>query len=194
MRTTLKTLMMSAALLGTAGFAGAQVKNAELLDADASIVANASKITNLQTLVTAVETAGLAETLMGEGPYTVFAPVDSAFGELPEGQVQELLKPENRETLTNILGTHVVSGLYDAAELETTMLGAEDGIATPVEMVDDGQITFETLNNNKIVVEKVGDNIYVSTPTGERQQIIAADIQNGNGVVHAIDGVLIPRM
>jgi len=121
------------------------------------------------TLVAAVQAAGLAETLSGEGPFTVFAPTDDAFAALPEGTLESLLLPENKQQLTDILLYHVVPGQVMAADVvgltsATTVLGKDAAIK-----VRDGKVFLN-------------DNV----------QIIITDIQTANGVIHVIDSVLLP--
>lgn len=206
MRSLTKSALFGATLLATAGFASAQsanIQNAEALDPDASIVENAMKVQNFSTLVAAVEAAGLGEVLMGPGPFTVFAPLDSAFAALPEGTVDTLLMPENREQLVGLLQSHVVGGVYTSNDIERAFLAPEGAAGDPTDVnltaVDD-RISLDTLAGTQIVIEKVGDQIYVTGEPVEGQDtddaaiaIVAADIVSSNGVIHAIDGVIMPE-
>jgi uncharacterized surface protein with fasciclin (FAS1) repeats len=136
--------------------------------ATGTIVDVASEAGSFTTLVSALQAAGLAEALAGEGPYTVFAPTDEAFAKLPEGTVEDLLKPENQETLKSILLYHVVEGkatASDAAEMSsaTTMGGADLTITTA-----DGAVMINDAN------------------------VVTPDIEASNGVIHVIDTVLMP--
>ena len=120
------------------------------------------------TLAAALEAAGLIETLKGEGPFTVFAPTDDAFAALPEGTVESLLLPENKQALTDILTYHVVSGKVMAADVTaltsaTTVLGKD--VAIKVDM----------------------GNVYIN-----EAKVIITDIETSNGVIHVIDAVLLP--
>ena len=124
---------------------------------------------NFNTLVTAVKAAGLAETLQGPGPFTVFAPTDAAFAKLPEGTVNALLA--DKEKLTAILTYHVISGKVVASDI-TKMNGAN-----PV-----------TLNGQKLDIAVRGGKVYVNGA-----QVITADVYASNGVIHVIDGVLLPK-
>ena len=124
---------------------------------------------DFETLVAAVQAAGLAETLMGEGPFTVFAPTDDAFAALPEGTVEDLLKPENKDQLTAILTYHVLPGSYMAADI------ADDLALATVEGSD---VTFNT-----------EDGVMI-----EDANIVATDITASNGVIHVIDKVIMPGM
>ena len=124
------------------------------------------------TLVAAVQAAGLVDTLKGEGPFTVFAPTDDAFAALPAGTVEELLKPENLETLTNILLYHVVSGKVMAADVVTL----------------DGQMAETAFAGNSIAISVKDGNVFLN----DNVQVIITDIATANGVIHVIDTVLLP--
>ena len=124
---------------------------------------------NFKTLVAAVQAAGLAETLSGAGPFTVFAPTDAAFAKLPAGTVQALLA--DKEKLASILTYHVVSGRVVAADI-TRMNGAMPA----------------TVNGQKLDIKVRGGNVYVNGA-----QVTTADVSASNGVIHVIDGVLMPR-
>lgn len=134
--------------------------------ADANIVELASSSSSFQTLVQAVEAAGLGEVLAGEGPYTVFAPTDEAFAELPAGALQRLLLPENRELLRQVLAYHVVEGKIPSSEISTG--------------------TVDTLYGG-VSVRVDGDRVIVNDAS-----VIQPDIQASNGVIHGINRVLLP--
>lgn len=125
---------------------------------------------NFKTLVTAVKAAGLLETLAGKGPFTVLAPTDEAFGKLPKGTVESLLKPENKEKLIAVLKLHVASGKL------TSDMAQPDG-------------EFPTLSGTPLRVDVQGDKIMVGSST-----VVKADIACSNGVIHVIDSVLLPAM
>ena len=133
-------------------------------DMSKDIVDTAAASEDFETLVAAVQAAGLVETLQGDGPFTVFAPTDAAFARLPDGTVETLLRPENRDQLTAILTYHVVPGRFSSEEL-----GAIDELAT---------VNGETL--------AIGDRVNDS-------RLVATDIAASNGIVHVIDRVLMPR-
>lgn len=206
MHSLAKTAILGATMLAGTSFAMAQsatIQNAESLDPNVSVVENAMKVQNFSTLVAAVEAAGLSETLMGAGPYTVFAPLDSAFEALPEGTVDTLLMPENRDQLSTLLQSHVVAGAYTSEDIERALLAPEDAAGDPTDVnlssVDE-KITLDTLAGSQIVVEKIGDTIYVNgeqvegtDAVGTDISIVAADIVGSNGVIHAIDGVIMPN-
>lgn len=121
------------------------------------------------TLVAAVTAAGLVETLSGPGPFTIFAPTNGAFGALPDGTVENLVKPESKDQLTSILTYHVVSGNVFAADLS------------------DGQ-KVTTLNGQELTVSISGGVVKINGAT-----VTAADLAGSNGVIHVIDGVLLPQ-
>lgn len=131
------------------------------------IVETATAAGSFTTLLAAAEAAGLVETLKGEGPFTVFAPTDAAFAALPEGTVEDLLKTENKEKLTQILTYHVVPGEVMASDLTEGMTAAT---------VEGGELTV-SLEGGPTV-----NGIAISQP----------DVDASNGVIHVIDGVLMP--
>lgn len=131
------------------------------------IVAVAAGAGDFNTLVSAIEAAGLVEALQGEGPFTVFAPTDAAFKKLPPGTLEDLLKPENRKNLVSILTYHVVPGKVMAADVKT--------------------MEVETLNGQKLSIKVEDGNVTVNGAT-----VIATDVAAGNGVIHAIDTVMRP--
>ncbi len=146
-----------------------------------TIVGNAVNSADHTTLVAAVKAAGLVDTLNGPGPFTVFAPVNEAFTDLPAGTVDTLLKPENKAMLTKILTYHVVAGTYDDAKLKT-MIKAGHGEAH-LKTVEGESLTF-TMNGPS--------NIMVRDGKGQTADITIADVRQSNGVIHVIDHVLLP--
>ena len=121
------------------------------------------------TLVAAVTAAGLVETLSGTGPFTIFAPTNAAFDALPAGTVEDLLKPENKEKLTAVLTYHVVAGNVISSQLA------------------DGQ-KVATLNGQELTVA-IKDGVVTINGT----KVIAADLAGSNGVIHVVEGVLLPQ-
>lgn len=136
---------------------------------------------NFSTLVTAVTTAGLAETLSGDGPFTVFAPTNDAFAKLPEGTVASLLEPASKDALTGILTYHVVAGKYEAAAV-IEAINANNGTFT-VSTVQGGTIDL-SLNDGKVML---------TDAKGGTSTVIMADVAASNGVIHAIDTVVMPE-
>jgi len=137
--------------------------------ADKDIVDTAVDAGSFTTLAAALGAAGLVETLKGEGPFTVFAPTDEAFAALPEGTVEDLLKPENKDKLAAILTYHVVAGKVMSTDLS-------DGMMAPTVEGSDVTITTE-------------GGVMVNDAT-----VTTADIEASNGVIHVIDTVLMPPM
>lgn len=145
-----------------------------------NIVEVASGNENFSTLVSAVTAAGLGETLSGEGPFTVFAPTNDAFAKLPVGTVETLLKPENLEKLKSILTYHVVSGKFDAA----TVI---DAIKT-----NNNKYTVTTVQGAKIDLSLKDDKVILTDATGAMATVVMPDVEASNGVIHAIDAVVMP--
>jgi uncharacterized surface protein with fasciclin (FAS1) repeats len=136
---------------------------------DMNIVETAVGAGSFTTLVAAVEAAGLVETLSGEGPFTVFAPTDDAFAALPEGTVESLLLPENRDQLVAILTYHVVPGAVMSTDLSDGMTAA-------------------TVNGAEITVD-LDNGVMINDAN-----VVTADIAASNGVIHVIDAVILPPM
>lgn len=145
-----------------------------------NIVENAVNSNDHTTLVAAVKAAGLVETLMGKGPFTVFAPVNKAFDALPKGTVETLLKPENKEQLTAVLTYHVVPGNHDAGKL---MAMAKK---------NDGQTMLTTVQGEKLTVKIDGKKVWIIDSKGGAAEVTIADVHQKNGVIHVIDHVLLP--
>ena len=145
------------------------------------IVSNAVTSDDNKTLVAAVKAAGLVSALQGPGPLTVFAPTDEAFAGLPAGTVDNLVKPENKTTLTKILTYHVVAGKYDFKALE-------DAIET-----GKGKASLKTLQGEMLVAQMNGPrNITITDSKGNVAQINTYDVYQSNGVIQVIDRVLMP--
>jgi uncharacterized surface protein with fasciclin (FAS1) repeats len=133
------------------------------------------------TLVAAVKAGGLVEVLQGAGPFTVFAPTNDAFGKLPAGTVESLVKPEAKATLVKILTYHVVAGNLDAAAV-VKAIEAGKGSAK-VKTVSGGTLTA-SLKDGKVIL---------TDENGKTATVVAADLKAGNGVVHVIDSVVLPK-
>ncbi|MEZ5788938.1 MAG: fasciclin domain-containing protein [Xanthobacteraceae bacterium] len=146
-----------------------------------NIVQNAVNSKDHTTLVAAVKAAGLVETLQGKGPFTVFAPTNAAFGKLPAGTVESLVKPENKEKLTKILTYHVVPGRLTAANL---MKQVKDG---------EGEATLKTVEGAELTVKQMGPGkLTVTDREGNTAHVTIANVLQSNGVIHVIDTVLMP--
>ena len=138
--------------------------------AAADIVDTASSNGSFTTLVAAVKAAGLADTLKGQGPFTVFAPTDEAFKKLPAGTVENLLKPENKAQLTKILTYHVVPGKVMARDISGKKTAAK------------------TVEGSSVAIDASGGAVRVDNAT-----VSTADVSASNGVIHVIDTVIMPR-
>lgn len=138
------------------------------------IVETASATPELSTLVTAVEAAGLVETLQGDGPFTVLAPTNDAFAKLPEGTLDSLLKPENKDQLTSVLTYHVISGDITSNQLSN------------------GQVV-PTVQGQNLTVEIKDGKVYFVDTNGGKAMVTTADVDTSNGTVHIIDSVLLPQ-
>jgi uncharacterized surface protein with fasciclin (FAS1) repeats len=147
-----------------------------------NIIENAVNSKDHTTLVAAVKAAGLVDTLSGKGPFTVFAPTNAAFEKLPKDTVPTLLKPENKGALTGILTYHVVAGAMSAEDLAAKAKGMG------------GKVELKTVAGGTITV--MGDDKggwWVVDEKGGKAQITIADVNQSNGVIHVIDGVLLPK-
>ena len=169
-----------AMLASTAAYADNPMVGGAAMYPTKSIVQNAVNSKDHTTLVAAVTAAGLVETLGGQGPFTVFAPTNAAFGKLPAGTVETLVMPENKETLTKILTYHVVPGRYTAADV--AMLARQSG----------GTATLKTVEGESLAFMKNGNGWVIVDSKGGRSNITIANVMQSNGVIHVVDGVLMP--
>ncbi len=138
-----------------------------------NIIQNAVNSKDHTTLVAAVKAAGLVQTLEGKGPFTVFAPTNAAFGKLPAGTVDNLVKPENKATLTRILTYHVVPGRLEASDL-----------------TDGKKLT--TVEGEELTVKKAGGKIWIIDAKGNSSMVTISNVNQSNGVIHVVDTVLMP--
>lgn len=152
------------------------------MPADRTIAANVATAPTLSTLVRAAQTAGLIDTLSGPGPLTLFAPTDEAFGRLAPGTVDALLKPENRASLTRLLQLHLVAGRLTSAELVRRVTAGGGGA------------TLTTLAGDPLTVGLTGSVVTLTDSGGNRSYVETADVRQANGVVHVVNGVLVPRL
>ena len=132
------------------------------------------------TLVAAVKAADLVSTLQGKGPFTVFAPTNEAFAKLPAGTVDNLLKPENKSKLAGILTYHVVSGNLDAKQI---LAAIKKG---------NGKAELTTVGGGKLTAAVEGGKVVLTDATGAKATVTATDLKASNGVIHVVDGVLLP--
>ncbi|RTY84554.1 fasciclin domain-containing protein [Flavobacterium sp. GSP27] len=146
-----------------------------------NIVENAVNSKDHTTLVAAVTAAGLVETLQSTGPFTVFAPTNAAFENLPAGTVTTLLKPENLKMLQTILTYHVVAGKMNASD-----------IAKAIKM-GKGKATLKTVSGGNLTAWMKGKDLYISDENGGKSKVTIADVNQSNGVIHVIDAVVLPK-
>jgi uncharacterized surface protein with fasciclin (FAS1) repeats len=145
-----------------------------------SIVGVASSNDQFSTLVAAVGAADLVGVLEGEGPFTVFAPTNEAFGALPKGTVETLLQPENKNQLVKILTYHVVSGKFMAQDVVNAIKG------------NDGKFSVKTVQGGKITLTLENGAVMLTDTAGNKSKVIITDVAASNGVIHAIDRVIMP--
>jgi uncharacterized surface protein with fasciclin (FAS1) repeats len=138
-----------------------------------NIIQNAVNSKDHTTLVAAVKAAGLVDTLEGKGPFTVFAPTNTAFGKLPAGTVDTLVKPENKATLTKILTYHVVAGKLEASDLT------------------DGK-KLKTVQGEELTVKRSGNTVMIIDAKGGSSTVTIPNVNQSNGVIHVVDTVLMP--
>lgn len=179
MKTKLKLAALGIAMaLGSHGaFAQVTVGGAPMYK-HKDIVDNAVNSKDHTTLVAAVKAAGLVDTLKGSGPFTVFAPTNAAFAMLPAGTVDTLLKPENKQTLTDVLTYHVVPGRLDAAALK--------------KQIASGNAMLKTVKGDTLAASASGNTIMLKDQKGGISKVTIADVYQSNGVIHVVDHVLMP--
>jgi len=145
------------------------------------IVDIAASNDQFNTLVVAVKTAGLVNTLKSDGPFTVFAPTNAAFAKIPEATLKSLLQPEGKDALTKILTYHVVAGEFTATDVITAIKSSG------------GEFTIKTVSGDKLVASLSGDTVILTDEKGGISAITKTDIDASNGVIHVIDSVVIPN-
>jgi uncharacterized surface protein with fasciclin (FAS1) repeats len=145
-----------------------------------NIIENAVNSQDHTTLVAAVKAAGLVETLQGPGPFTVFAPVNAAFAALPAGTVDNLLKSENKGTLTAVLTYHVVPGRLNSTAL---MRMVQEG---------KGKATLKTVQGEELIAIMKGETLTITDAKGNTATVTITNVNQSNGVIHVIDKVLMP--
>jgi uncharacterized surface protein with fasciclin (FAS1) repeats len=180
-----RAALLAAATITLAGASPVLAKNPMVggaaMYANKNIVQNAVNSKVHTTLVAAVKAAGLGDTLSGRGPFTVFAPTNTAFGKLPAGTVDTLVKPANKDTLTEILTYHVVPGRLTAGAI-ATKIKAGRGVAT-----------LTTVQGMKLTARMRGSNLILTDAKGGRSRVTTANVMQSNGVIHVVDTVLMPK-
>jgi uncharacterized surface protein with fasciclin (FAS1) repeats len=146
-----------------------------------NIIENAVNSKDHTTLVAAVKAADLVATLQGKGPFTVFAPTNTAFDKLPKGTVETLLKPENKKTLQAILTYHVVAGKMNASDIAEAIKKGN------------GKATLKTVSGGMLTAWIKGKDLYITDENGKSAKVTIADVNQSNGVIHVIDDVVTPK-
>ncbi len=195
MKTTFLALALATAATGLAGCSMDSMNTRDTMSAGASdnpmvggaamlrsrdIIDNAVNSADHTTLVAAVKAAGLVATLKGPGPFTVFAPTNAAFGKLPAGTVDSLLKPEMKGTLTSVLTYHVVAGRFDAPAIAARIKAGG------------GKATLKTVQGESLTARMNGSGIVLVDSKGGSANVTTANVYQSNGVIHVIDSVLMP--
>ena len=178
MSTVLGAMLFSTALINANNTN--PIEPGEEVDTISTILDLAAANENFTTLVAAVKAAGLVETLDSEGPFTVFAPTNDAFAKLPDGTVETLLKAENKATLTSILTYHVVAGKFNASDVL-------DAIKK-----NNGSFKITTVNGETLKASLKDGKVMLKDSKGNWSTIIITDVEASNGVIHAIDTVVMP--
>lgn len=147
-----------------------------------NIVENLSKSADHTTFIALLKTAGMEETLKGAGPYTVFAPINQAFVELPKDYMENLLKPENREDLKKMLSYHIIAGKWTTADIKAKLKAG------------DGPVEFTSLEGSKLTLaDHSGMHLMVRDEDDDIGMFNVSDVMQSNGVVHVIDNVMQPK-
>lgn len=168
--------------LATVAYAQDPMVGGAAMYANKNIVENAVNSKDHTTLVAAVKAAGLVKTLEGKGPFTVFAPTNEAFAALPDGTVETLLKPENKDKLVKILTCHVIGAKAMAADV------------TKMAMADGGAHKAKSVGGCELTLKSEGGKVTVTDENGNVANVTIADVKQSNGVIHVIDKVLLPKM
>lgn len=182
LKKSLGLIALSAMLVAGAAYAKNPTVGGAAMYENKNIIENAVNSKDHTTLVAAVKAAGLVETLQGKGPFTVFAPTNEAFAELPKGTVDTLLKPENKEKLAKILTCHVVA--------------ADASSKTIMKMIDDdeGAHPVKTVGGCVWTAKYKGKKLTLTDENGTVATVTIANVKQSNGVIHVIDKVLLPKM
>lgn len=180
-----RTMIMAATLaLGSTAAVALQTNpmvGGAAMYATKNIVENASQSKDHTTLVAAVKAAGLVDTLSGPGPFTVFAPTNAAFKKLPAGTVDTLLKPENKQQLTDVLTYHVVPGRITAQDIAAKA------------KANGGTATYATVQGGSLSFSKSGSGWAITDAKGDKGRITTANVMQSNGIIHVIDTVMLPQ-
>jgi uncharacterized surface protein with fasciclin (FAS1) repeats len=180
-RSKLFSLVGALALIATSAMAKNPMVGGKEMFPQKNIVENAVNSADHSTLVAAVKAAGLVDTLQGAGPFTVFAPTNMAFGKLPAGTVDTLLKPENKDTLTKVLTYHVVAGRLSSADIKKQIKAGQ------------GKAMLKTVSGGTLWAMIEGNTIVLKDEKGGMSRISQANVFQSNGVIHVVDTVVLPN-
>jgi uncharacterized surface protein with fasciclin (FAS1) repeats len=176
-------LLSIVALAATSAVAGSKnpMVGGQKMYPTKDIIDNAVNSADHTTLVAAVKAAGLVETLKGPGPFTVFAPTNEAFAKLPAGTVENLLKPENKDTLTKVLTYHVLAGRLSSSDLKKAIQAGH------------GQAALKTVSGGTLIAMMHGKNIVLKDEKGDTSTVTIPNVFQSNGVIHVVDTVVLPN-
>jgi len=176
-------LLSIVALAATSALAGSKnpMVGGQEMYPTKDIIDNAVHSADHTTLVAAVKAAGLVDTLKGAGPFTVFAPTNDAFAKLPAGTVDNLLKPENKDTLTKVLTYHVVAGRLSASDLKKQIQAGH------------GQASLKTVSGGTLIAMMQGKSIVLKDEKGGTSMVTIPNVFQSNGVIHVVDAVVLPN-
>ena len=174
-------LLILGSLLTANTFAQSKMVGGAAMYPTKNIVENAVNSKDHTTLVAAVKAAGLVSTLESKGPFTVFAPTNEDFDALPDGTVENLLKPENKSKLSSVLTYHVVAGNYSSMDLMKLVKS------------NMGKATLKTVEGANLYFTKKGKKLMVTDENGRTAMITISDVNQSNGVIHVINKVLLPK-
>ena len=170
--------------MGASGSSSARMENPMVggaaMYSNKNIVENAVNSKDHTTLVAAVKAAGLVDTLMSAGPFTVFAPTNAAFDKLPAGTVDTLLKPENKGMLSSVLTYHVVAGTMTSTDIAAAIRAGG------------GTATLNTVQGGTLTGRMMGNKLVLTDAKGGRSTVTIANVMQSNGVIHVVDTVLLP--
>ena len=181
MKNSIKIATLALALISNAALADTTMVGGEDMFPAKNIIQNAVNSKDHKTLVAAVKAAGLVDTLQGTGPFTVFAPTDAAFGKLPAGTVESLVKPESKDTLTKILTYHVVAGKMTSVDLKKAIKKGN------------GKAELATVSGGKLWAMMEGNMIVLKDEKGGMSKVTQANVMQSNGVIHVVDSVVLPN-
>ena len=176
----IQLVVVMSILVSTLSYAQTKMVGGAEMYPTKNIVENAVNSKDHTTLVAAVKAAELVATLSSEGPFTVFAPTNAAFGNLPEGTVETLLKPENKKQLQTVLTYHVIAGKFNAKDVVEAIKKG------------DGKAELQTVSGGTLTAMLDGDMVKIKDAKGNVATVTIADVNQSNGVIHVVDTVLLP--